>query len=166
MIIMPKTKEQKTKELEKGLENLNSSTTVLLVDFTGTPVNKLTEFRKTIREAGGVFRVIKKRLLKLVFGKAGIDFEPKKFGGQAGVVFSPKDVYETSSLVYKSVAVIESLKVLGGFDIKDKKFIESEEVIKLGRLPSRQVLLGQLVGVLSSPIKMLLVVLSEKSKRS
>jgi large subunit ribosomal protein L10 len=143
---------------------LKTSKTVLLVDFTGTSVNKLNDFRKIIREAGGVFRVIKKRLLKFVFGKEDIDFEPRNFEGQAGVVFSPQEVYETSSLVYKSAEETETMKILGGFDVSGKKFIEGEEIIKLGRLPSKEVLLGQLVGMISAPIKMFMNVLEQKSK--
>ncbi len=159
-----RTKEQKIKDIERGAEDLKSSKTVLLVDFTGTPVVRLNDFRRAIREAGGVFRVIKKRLLKLIFSKEDIDFNPKDFEGQAGVVFSPEEVYETSSLVYKSTGTAETFKILGGFNVNEKKFIESEEIIKLGQLPSREILLSQLVGMVSAPIKMIMNVLEQKSK--
>lgn len=161
---MAKTKEQKAKSVLEGIEGLKSSKTVLLLDFTGTPAGKLNDFRKVVRGAGGIFRVVKKRLLKLVFGKENIEFEPKNFAGQAGVVFSPQDVYETSSLVYKSTSGTETFKILGGFDIGEKKFVEGEEMIKLGRLPGREVLLGQLVGMISAPLKMFMNILEQKSK--
>ena len=162
---MAKTKEQKNRAVEQGVENLKSSETVVLVDFTGLSVNKLNDFRGQIRAIGGVFRVIKKRLLKFVFEKSKMEFNPKKFEGQTGVVFSPKNVHETSSAVYKfSKQEKGSLKILGGFNMKDKKFVESAEILSLGRLPSKEVLLGQLVGVLSAPVKMLLYVLDQKSK--
>ena len=164
---MAKTKEQKIKAVEQGVENLKSSETVVLVDFTGLSVNKLNDFRKQVRAIGGVFRVVKKRLLKFVFEKGGIEFDPKAFEGQTGVVFSPKDVHETSSVVYKfSKQEKGSLKILGGFSVKDKTFIESAYVVSIGKLPSREVLLGQLVGMLASPIKMLLYVLDQKSKQT
>jgi large subunit ribosomal protein L10 len=161
-----KTKEQKTESVERGVEDLKGSKTVLLVDFTGTSVNKLNNFRRTVRDAGGAFRVIKKRLLKFIFGKEGIDFAPENFEGQTGVVFSPEELYETSSIVYKSIQGEKTFKILGGFDTAGKKFIESEEVIKLGQLPSREVLLSQLVGMVSAPIRMLAYVLNEKSKQN
>ena len=165
IFLFMKTKEQKTRDIERGTRDLKTSKTVLLVDFTGTPTGRLNELRKVVRGTGGVFRVIKKRLLKLVFGKENIDFEPKNFEGQAGVVFSPQEVYETSSLVYKSVKGTDTFKFLGGFDVSEKKIIESEVIIKLGRLPGREVLLGQLVGMIAAPIKMFMSVLEQKSKQ-
>jgi len=161
-----RTKEQKNKDVEKGVEDLKGSKTVLLVDFTGTPVKKLDEFRKAVRESGGVFRVVKKRLLKFIFGGQDIGFEPKNFTGQAGVVFSPQEVYETSSAVYKSTSATDTFKILGGFDVAEKKFIESEEIIGLGRLPSKEILLAQLVGMISAPLKMLMYVINERAKGS
>ncbi|MCP6719866.1 MAG: 50S ribosomal protein L10 [Patescibacteria group bacterium] len=162
---MAKTKDQKNKAVEQGVENLKGSETVVLVDFTGLSVNKLNDFRGQVRAIGGVFRVVKKRLLKFVFEKIGMEFDPKNFEGQTGVVFSPKDVHETASTVYKfSKQEKGSLKILGGFNIKDKAFVESAEILSLGQLPSREVLLGQLVGMLSAPLQMLLYVLDQKSK--
>lgn len=167
LFFMAKTKDQKNKAVEQGVENLKSSETVVLVDFTGLSVNKLNDFRRQIRAIGGVFRVVKKRLLKFIFDKIGMELDPKKFEGQTGVVFSPKDVHETSSAVYKfSKQSKSSLKILGGFNIKDKAFVENEDIIRLGQLPSREVLLGQLVGILSAPVKMLLYVLDQKSKQT
>lgn len=164
---MAKTKEQKNQAVEQGAENLKSSETVVLVDFTGLSVNKMNDFRKQIRAIGGVFQVVKKRLLKFVFEKGGMEFDPEKFEGQTGVVFSPKDVHETSSAVCKfSKQEKGSLKILGGFNVKDKTFVESAEILHLGQLPSREVLLGQLVGVLSAPLKMFMYVLSERAKGS
>lgn len=163
---MAKTKEQKTKSIERDVEDLKKSKTVLLVDFTGTPTGRLNDLRKVVRGAGGAFRVIKKRLLKFVFGKENIDFEPKNFNGQAGVIFSPQEILETSSLVYKGIKGTDTFRVLGGFDVGGKKFIEGEEIVKLGKLPSREVLLGQLVGMISAPIRMFLYVLNEKSKQT
>lgn len=161
---MAKTKEQKTKAVEKGVADLKKSKTVLLVDFTGTSTGKLNEFRRAVRGAGGAFQVVKKRLLKFIFGKESIDFDPKNFQGQAGVVFSPQDVYETSSLIYKSTQGAETFRFLGGFEVQEKRFIESKEILKLGKLPSREVLLSQLVGMISAPIKMFMSVLEQKSK--
>ena len=164
---MPKTKAQKHKAVESGSGSLGKSETVILVDFTGLSVNKLNAFRRTVKEMGGVFKLIKKRLLKFVFEKAGIDFNPKTFAGQTGVVFSPKDLQESASIVYKfGKTADKAMKILGGFNVKDKTFIESASVIRFGSLPSREVLLAELVGMLSMPIKMLMHVLNEKGRKS
>jgi ribosomal protein L10 len=58
----------------------------------------------------------------------------------------------------------KGFKILGAYDLSDKNFIDAETVIKIGKLPTREILLGQLVGVLSAPIRMFMYVLNEKSK--
>ncbi|MEK9194376.1 MAG: 50S ribosomal protein L10, partial [Patescibacteria group bacterium] len=134
---MAKTKAQKVKAVEEGLKDLKSSETVVLADFTGLPVNQMNVLRRSLRVAGATFKVLKKRLLKIIFEGSGIVFDPKKFEGQTGVVFSGKDMVETSGLVYKFAKGKELFKILGGFDIKEKKFIEAADVKRYGALPGR-----------------------------
>lgn len=165
---MAKTKSQKKEDIKEGEAKLGKSETVVVADFTGLTANELNAFRKAVRAIGGVVVVMKKRLLKLAFSSKGIEFDPKKFPGQAGVVFSPKDIVETSGTVYnfsKPFLRKETFKILGGFELKDKKFYESKEVKQLGQLPTREVLLGQLAFMLTVPIKKLLFVMNEKSKK-
>ena len=54
---------------------------------------------------------------------------------------------------------------MGGVQVAEKQFVPASDVIRLGQLPSREVLLGQLVGMLVSPIRSFLFVLNEKAKR-
>ena len=71
----------------------------------------------------------------------GIEFNPKDFAGQAGVVFSPKDIVETAGVIYKfgkPFAKKDIFKILGGFEIKAKKFMAGEEVKMIGQLPSKK----------------------------
>lgn len=163
-----KTKAQKKEQIEAGEREIAKSETVVLADFTGLSANELNAFRRAVRGLGGVLIVMKKRLLKLAFAKKGIELDTKKLEGQAGVVFSPKDVVETSGVVYnfgKPFAKKNIFKILGGFDVKAKKFIEGSEIKKIGQLPPKEVLLGQLAFLLTVPIKKLLFVVNEKSKK-
>jgi large subunit ribosomal protein L10 len=163
-----RTKTQKQEDVKKGGEVLAKSETVVVTDFTGLSANELNAFRRTVRALGGVVLVMKKRLLKLAFAEKGLEFDPKKFEGQAGVVFSPKDIIETAGAVYKfskPFAKKNIFKILGGFEVKAKKFFEGSEIKQLGQLPAREVLLGQLAFMLTVPIKKLLFVMNEKSKK-
>ncbi len=163
-----KTKAQKKEQIETGTKELEKSETVVFTDFTGLTANDLNGFRRLVREIGGVMIVMKKRLLTLALKEKGIDFDAKKLNGQVGVVFSPKDSVETANTVYKFGKPFKTKKIfniLGGFDLKDKRFMESAEVETLGQLPSREALLGQLAFMLTVPIKKVLFVLNEKAKR-
>ncbi len=161
-----KTKAQKAALIEGGAKELKGSQTVVITDFTGLTANDMNTLRKSLFAIGGSMSVLKKRLLKYVFEKEGMAFDPKQFAGQTGVVFSPKDMVETAGVVYKFGKSHELLKINGGFEVGEKKFIPAGDVVRMGQLPSREVLLGQLVYMLGTPIRSFLVVLNEKSKKT
>jgi len=164
-----KTKAQKKEAVEVNAKDLAASQTVVLTDFTGLSVNELSVLRRTLTAMGAPYRVVKKRLLKFVFEKEGMAFNPKEFEGQTGVVFSPKDMVETAGVVYQFVRQYEKqgfFKILGGFDVPTKRFVSAADVTVMGRLPSRQVLLGQLVSMLASPIRQFVFVLNQAAKKS
>lgn len=161
-----KTRAQKTQIVEHTVKQIADNRTAVLADFTGSKVNDLNEFKKMLKAIGAKFTVLKKRLLKLAFQNQGIDFDPKRFEGQVGVVFSEKDIAETAGTVYAfAKEKKDSFKILGGFNLEEKAFISAEDVTRFGLLPPREILLGQVVGMIASPIKSLLFVLKERSKK-
>lgn len=161
-----KTKAQKKEAVASGVKGMEKSETLVLADFTGVPTKELNAFRTTLRKMGAAFTVVKKRLFKLMLQEQGIEFDPKSLAGQLGVVFSPKDLVETAGAAYQFSKGKEAFKILGGFDLKEKKFMEGADVVRYGALPPKEVLLGQFVGMLSVPIRSLLSVLNEKAKKS
>ncbi|MBI2278992.1 MAG: 50S ribosomal protein L10 [Candidatus Brennerbacteria bacterium] len=160
-----KTKAQKKEAIESGVKGIKASETLVLADFTGVPTAELNSFRKTLRAMGAAFAVVKKRLFKLMLKEQGIEFDPKSLAGQLGVVFSSKDLVETAGVTYKFSKGKESFKILGGFDLKEKKFFEGVDVTRYGALPPREILLGQLVGMLTVPIRQFMTVLNERAKK-
>ena len=155
------TKEQKKKVIENETTDLKNSHSTVFIDFTGVKTGELNAFRKTIRENGGELKVIKKRLLKIAFSEVGLDFDPGVFESQVGTIFSPDEIFTIAQPAYK----FASAKILGGYDIDGKRFVPAEEVIMLGKLPSREVLLGQLVGMIASPLKSFMFVLKERASK-
>ena len=153
-----KQKEQQVDEIKKILEESRS---LVFIDFSGTTVKELEKLRRSLRAIGSNLKVIKKRLLNLAFKGKNIELDTEKFELQLGTVFSPKELYEVAGPVYQS-----KIKILGGYDLENKNFYDAERMKFLGTIPSREVLLGQLVGVLAAPIRMFLYVLSEKGRKS
>lgn len=165
------TRNQKSDIIQNGIEEVGKSKTILFGDFSKVKVSELSSLRRDLKKIGAKFQVIKKRLLRIIFEKAGIDFNPEQFESQVGIVFSDKDISEAAQTVYKfSKTTIgedkkERFEILGGFEIVSKKFLDAAYVKAVGALPSREVLLGQLLGTILGPAKALLYVLSEKSKK-
>jgi len=164
-----KTKEQKAKQIEEGVNLLQESKNLVFVDFSGAGVEDLSLLRKILKGFDSKFKVIKKKLMRIVLQKSGIDFNPEQFESQLGIIFSDRDISEIAGPVYKFYKdkdlAKKSFKILGAYDLLAKKFLDAETVIKIGQLPSREVLLSQLVGVLSAPIRMLMYVINERAKK-
>ena len=162
---MPKTKNQKIEEVKEVAEKVNETKTIVLADFTGLSANGMNTFRARLHETGMKFRVIKKRLLKRVFESTGIDINPEEVEGQLGIVMSQNDIADTAQPIYTfQEEHKETFKIMGGCEVVEKNVLGAEEVTRIGALPSREVLIGQLVGMFASPIKSFLFVLNEKSK--
>ncbi len=162
-----KTKQQKEEQIKDGSDVLKKSATVVIADFTGLGVNDMNTFRKSLKAIGASMSVMKKRLLKIMLEKEGVSFDRNQFKGQTGVIFSPKDAVESSGLVYAfSKNHEDTFDILGGYEVLEKRFLLGDEIVALGRLPSRDVLLTQLVGMLASPIRSFLYVLNEKAKQT
>lgn len=158
-----KSRQQKTQELKTGEELLEKSQSLIFVDFGKVSTKNLCAIKAKLKQINSQFKVIKKRLLKILFQKKEINFDPASaFEGQAGTIFAPADILSIAGPVYN---FFKGVKILGAYDLEKKQFLEPDLFKKIALLPSREVLLSQLVGVLSAPIKIFLFILNEKSKQ-
>ena len=160
------TRKQKEKVIQEESEGLKGGKTLIFTDFTGLSANEANALRKSLRDLGAKYRVMKKRLLGLVLKEYGVDVERKNLEGQVGLVVSPEGVSETAGKVYAFFKEHKDrFKLLGGVEMEEKKVLSKSEVEMIGSLPPREVLLGQLVYMLGSPIRKFMFVLNEKSKK-
>lgn len=162
------TKQQKIKLVEEAEKIIDQNKNLVFIDFSGTKVEDLRKLKRILREFGVQLKVIKKKLLRIAFQNKKIDFNPEQFESQVGVISTVKDISEIAGPIYKFFKEIEKkgFKILGAYDLLEKNFSDAEIVKKIGQLPPREILLAQLVGMLSAPIRMFMHVLDQKSKRS
>ena len=165
------TKEEKKQAIALGEEIIGKSKNVLFADFTGVPTAEVRKLRMLMKETGGTFTVIKKRLLHIALKNKGIDFDPSaKFARQAGMIASSLEVFEIAGKIQAIVKEIakakKELKILGGVDLVTKKEISAAEFVIIAKLPSREVLLTQIAFMLTMPIKKVLVALNERAKQT
>lgn len=153
---------EKKEIISQGVIDVKESQSLVFLDFTGVQTGKLNAFRGQIRQVGGHFDVIKKRLLKLILAKANVAIDPETFDGQVGTIFAPVDIFNVAGPVYKA----EGFKVLGGFDLVGQKEVSVADIIMMGKLPSREVLLAQVVGTIAAPLRSFLYVLNERAKKT
>ncbi len=167
---MSLNKAQKQEQIELGLEKVKASENLVFVDFNKVSVENIKRLRRELKKLGADFKVIKKRLLKLSFQKSGLDFDPLQFKAQLGTIFLPKDLSSFAANIYKFAKDLErskkgEFKILGALDILGKKFIDANEFNAIAKLPTREVLLAQVVMMLTMPMKQLMQVINERSKQ-
>lgn len=162
-----KTRQQKETEIERAGELLKGSKVLVYTDFSKIPTEEVRKLRRDILQAGGRLLVMKKRLLGVLMKREGHEFNSKAFPGPVGTVFSTNALDKIAGPVFKffKEMKLEGEKILGGYDLESKTVLAASQVITIGQLPPREVLLGQLVGMLASPIRSFLFVLNEKSKK-
>jgi len=156
---MPLTREQKQNILKDLTDKFNRAKAMILVDFNRLPVSKAMELRRNLKSIDAEYKVAKKTLISRVlrFGHFE-DVDLDNFKTQVGIVFSYADPVAAAQSVWKFSKVNEALKILGGF--LDLNWQDKDKIITLAKLPSREILLGQLVGTIAAPLSGLVNALS------
>lgn len=158
------TREEKARSIKESKAAVEKSRNLLFADFGGVSVEELRKLRRAFSEKGASFKVVKKKLLRIALKETGVDFDPERFEAQMGTIFSPLELNDAASPLAKFAKENKKFKILGAYDLEKKEFLAAETVMAVGSLPSRDVLLGRVVGVLAGPIRAFMYVLSEKAK--
>ncbi len=171
-----KTKIQKTEELARAKELLEKSRALIFTDFTKVPAEDVRRLRRELKKSGAQFLVIKKRLLSLLLKEKGIAADLTQFKTSVGTVFSENDIERATAPAFKFFSALEIPEgspkdmwikhLLGGYDMAKNSSFDTAQIVFIGKLPPREVLLSRLLGTLAGPIRSLLYVLDEKVKRS
>lgn len=164
-----KSKPQKQKEMDSGEKLLKESENLIFVNFSGATMEDLKSLRADLKKQKDSFKVVKKRLLKIVLQKLGVDFDPTQFDAQVGTIFViDKDIAVAANVVHKLFKAKQRTKaefnILGGYDMENKVFIDEQRMKVIGQLPAKEIVLAQVLGMIASPIQSMLYILNERSK--
>jgi large subunit ribosomal protein L10 len=121
-----------------------------LADFTGMTVLSLSLLRKRCREQGVQFRVIKNTLIKRAFHERGIRELDDHLVGPTGLVFSPVNEMAPAKILSDFAKEFEKPRLKAA--VVDGRLYDSKAIKRLAALPSREVLLAQLVGTFVAPM--------------
>jgi len=149
---MAKTKEEKKEILKNISEKIGKSKSIVFAKFSGLAVKENESLREELRKENSEYYVAKKTLFDVAFKDANIEgLNPRSFDGQVAAVFGYDDEVAPAKIVDKFINDNEGkLEFVGG--ILENKFMDSEEVSKLAKVPSKQELYAKLVGSINSPV--------------
>jgi large subunit ribosomal protein L10 len=146
-------REQKTVVVEEVAAQIQESEAVFAIDYRGISVPQAAALRERLTEAGARFRVVKNTLTLLAADKAGAEALKEVLEGPTAFTFvSPQsgDVALAAKALAQFKREHDLLDFKGG--LMNGEPLTAEQIAELARLPARDVLHGQLVGMIAAPI--------------
>ena len=143
-----------TVEKEAKIEELKSIMTgakaLYLADFTGIDVESVTELRNKLRDAEVKYQVIKNRLAIRAADEAGIAGLREHLSGPTAIVYSQEDPIAPAKILQDFADDGGKMQIKTGY--MEGEILAADEVKALAKLPSRDELLGKVVGSVQAPL--------------
>src|SRR6201995_1170943 len=143
-------REQKAVAIEEIAAHIDESQAIFAVDYRGISVPQVAELRAKLREADATFKVVKNSLTERAADQAGAETLKEYLAGPTALTFVRGDVAGPAKAIADYAKAPQLLPFKGG--LMEGAELDVEQIRTLSRLPSREVLYGQLVGVVASPV--------------
>lgn len=149
---------EKVQEVEELTDRLGRSSIALVTDYRGLSVSDMVTFRSKLRDAGIEYRVSKNTLARFAADKAGREAIKEDLVGPTAIAFGFDDPVQVAKIVTEFARTSRILQVRGAL-LGDRR-IGADEVTRLAELPSRDVLVAQVLGGMKGPLAGLVNVLN------
>ena len=142
--------ELKQPVVQSIVDDITGAASVLIVNYRGITVEQDTELRKQLREAGIIYKVCKNTMMKRAF--EGTDFAQldSVLEGPNAIAISKDDATAPARIICKFAKDAKVLEVKGA--VVEGTLYDEAACVELSQIPSREVLLGRLLGSMQSPI--------------
>jgi len=157
---MNKNLENKVLKVSQITDRLNTSKSMVMVDFKGITVEEITALRVKFREAGVDYVVLKNSLMKRALNNQGITELDELLVGPSAFAFGMKDEVAPAKIISEFIEQTKSDKMTIKAGIIEGKVVDTNAVIALSKLPPREVLIAKMMSSLNAPITNFVGVLS------
>lgn len=158
------TIQAKAAQVESVKEKIGKAKSVVLVDYRGLTVAEDTVMRSELRKANVEYAVIKNRIMTRAFAAAGYDGFDGVLEGPTAVAISYDDAVAPARIISDTAKKTNKLAFKGG--VVEGKTMDSKGIETLATIPSKDVLIAQMLGLLTSPMRSLAVAMSEIAKKN
>ncbi|MGK2938348.1 MAG: 50S ribosomal protein L10 [Solirubrobacteraceae bacterium] len=141
---------EKAAVIEEITADINEAQAVFAVDYRGITVTQVADLRSKLRESDTTFRVVKNTLTERAVDQAGAESLKALLEGPTALAFVKGDAAAAAKTISDAAKEIELLPFKGG--LMDGNPLSIDDIKAISKLPSRDVLYGQLVGIVASPI--------------
>lgn len=143
-------------------EGVTQKSNTFVVSFRNVSSAKLDSLRKDLKRKKADVMVTKTTVTRLAIKEAKLEALAERLKGQTALITSDSDPSEISKILVKFSKDFEGFKVQGG--VLDGAVLDSNQIHTLSDLPSREVLLGKLVGLMNAPITRFAGALNAKTR--
>jgi large subunit ribosomal protein L10 len=143
-------RDEKAQAIEEIAAQIKGAEAIFAVDYRGISVPQAAELRGKLREAGASFRIVKNRLTKRAAEQVGEERLGELLRGPTALTFVRGDTAQAAKAISTFNKEHEILAFKGGF--MDGTVLDEEQFKAIARLPAREVLDGQIAGVVASPL--------------
>ena len=144
-------KEKKRKIIDELIDDISRSEIIIATNYQGLTAKQMSELRQTLAKAGSEYRVVKNTLARIAADKANKGRMVDIVDGPVALAFSHSDITGLAKALNQYIKSKESpLQIRGA--LLGERVLKPEEVITLANLPSKEVLISQLIAWLQAPM--------------
>ena len=149
--------------VEEIKANLEGAATAVVVDYRGLTVEQDTQLRKNLREAGVVYKVYKNTMMHRAFEGTQCEELIQHLHGTNAIAISATDATAPARILDKFAKKVPALELVAG--IVEGNYNDQAGIQALAGIPSREELLGKLLGSIQSPIANFARVISQIAEK-
>jgi large subunit ribosomal protein L10 len=147
---MDNPRPEKAAVVEEVRTRLSSANAALLTEYRGLNVGEIARLRRTLRDAGGEYKIYKNTLVRFAVRDLGLDELESLLVGPTAIAFVDTDAAAVAKALRDFSRTNPSLVVKGG--LLGTTLLSARDAAALAELPSREQLLAQLAGALAAPM--------------
>lgn len=136
--------------VEEIANSIKDAQSVVLVNYSGLTVEQDTVLRKELREAGVQYKVYKNTMMNRAFAGTDCECLSKHLEGTNALAISAADATAPARILAKYAKQFPALELIAG--VVEGNYNDQAGIQALSQIPSREELLGKLLGSIQSPI--------------
>jgi large subunit ribosomal protein L10 len=150
---MSKVRPEKVAVVDEVTERVAATSTAVVTEYRGLTVAQISALRRQLKSLGADYKVFKNTLVRRAISGTAVEPLGTMLEGPTAIAFVDGDVSAVAKALRDFARETPSLKVKGG--VLDGKALSGADLAALADLPSRDVLLAQLAGLIASPLRTL-----------
>jgi len=143
-------RQEKQLLLDEIREQISASDNFVIFNYEGIGANTVGEFRDEVAKIGGSVEVVPKRVFQKAAVEEGLELDKESLPGHIALLLDGQDSVTLTKTLMQFAKETNAVKVLGGRF--DKKMCTADEVKKISKLPGKEELRAQFLGLLEAPM--------------